>query len=72
MAWSQAHVGNKIEEKGETFVDTGKCKVCLGKGRVTCEACQGKLVCSTCKGKGIIQGSKGIKKQVPSKSKLSV
>ncbi len=56
MSWSQEHVGDVIEMQNGNPVDTGKCKVCGGTGKVKCTVCKGtgQVACPICNGKKFI------------------
>lgn len=56
QAWNQGHVGEVIEMRGGVAVNTGKCPVCGGRGKVACKACSGtaRLVCPICEGKKVV------------------
>jgi len=49
-AWTQAHIGEKIELRGDQYVNTGKCEICRGTTRVKCSSCRGANVCPICGG----------------------
>lgn len=49
-AWTQAHIGEKIELRGDQYVNTGKCEICRGTTRVKCSSCRGANVCPLCGG----------------------
>lgn len=50
QAWTQAHIGEKIELRGDKYVNTGKCEICKGTTRVKCSSCRGANVCPLCGG----------------------
>ena len=56
MSWNQNHVGDVIAYQNGDPVDTGKCKVCGGTGKVKCDVCKGtgKVTCPICDGKKFI------------------
>ena len=56
QAFNQTHVGDVIEYQNGVAVDTGKCKICGGTGKVTCSVCKGtgKVTCPICNGKKFI------------------
>jgi hypothetical protein len=56
QAFNQNHVGDVIEYQNGVAVDTGKCKVCGGTGKVACSFCNGtgQVVCPICSGKKFI------------------
>jgi hypothetical protein len=56
MSWNQNHVGDVIAYQNGDPVDTGKCKVCGGTGKVKCDVCKGagKVTCPICSGKKFI------------------
>jgi hypothetical protein len=56
MSWNQNHVGDVIQMQNGRPVDTGKCKICGGTGKVKCDVCKGKgrVTCPVCNGKKFI------------------
>ena len=56
MSWNQNHVGDVIVYQNGDPVDTGKCKVCGGTGKVKCQVCKGtgRVTCPICDGKKFI------------------
>lgn len=56
MSWNQNHVGDVIEMQNGNPVDTGKCKICGGTGKVKCEVCKGtgQVTCPVCSGKKFV------------------
>ena len=56
VAVNQDKVGDVLELQDGKWVDTGKCKVCGGTGKVKCTACNGtgKLLCPICRGQKFI------------------
>jgi hypothetical protein len=59
QAWNQNHVGDVIEYQNGDPVDTGKCKVCGGTGKVKCPVCKGTgyVACPICDGKKVVPQS---------------
>ena len=58
-AYNQNHVGDVIKLQDGHWVDSGKCPVCGGSGKVKCRACDGsgQVKCTMCEGEGKIPGS---------------
>ena len=56
VAVGQDKVGDVMELQDGKWVDTGKCKVCGGTGKIKCTACNGtgKLLCPVCEGKKFV------------------
>ncbi len=59
QAWSQHHVGEKIEYQNAKPVSTGKCKTCGGSTKIACPKCNGRgtTICSFCDGKKVVPSS---------------
>jgi len=56
QAFNQNHVGDVIQYQNGVAVDTGKCPICGGTGKVKCNVCNGtgKVTCPICNGKKFI------------------
>lgn len=58
-SFNQNHVGHVIAFKNGDWVDTGRCPICRGSGKIECSKCKGtgEITCTVCDGKGVVPDS---------------
>jgi hypothetical protein len=58
-AFNQDHVGHIIKSINGDWIDSGKCPICHGTGKVECPKCKGtgEVTCTICDGKGVVPES---------------